>query len=114
MSPGKVILGLTEDVTLFGRNGQKHAAAKVDTGASSSSLDKFLAQELGLGPVIGNKYIKQASGATMRPYVEAEIELHGKRMKAVFTLADRSKLKYDILIGVNILSQGFLVDPSKK
>ena len=58
--------------------------------------------------------IKSAHGNKLRPIVEAKIRLAGKNMKSEFTLADRSHMKYDVLIGVNILKNGFLVDPSRK
>ena len=35
-------------------------------------------------------------------------------MKSEFTIADRTHMKYKILVGQNILKEGFLVDPMKK
>ena len=112
---GKIIVGLTEKIGLVSNNGSnKVTVAKIDTGATRSSIDIKLASKLNLGPVIKSKIIKSVHGHKLRPVIEANILLAGKKMKAEFTLADRSHMKYSVLIGVNILKQGFLVNPSKK
>lgn len=111
----KIIVGLTEKVKFETKEGKKRTViAKIDTGASKSSLDLKLASELKLGPVIKSKLIKSAHGNRLRPIVPAIIKLAGKKMKAHFTLADRGHLRYRVLIGINVLKRGFLVDPSKK
>ena len=111
---GKITVGLTEKIRLVSNGNSKDFTAKIDTGATKSSIDIKLASKLNLGPVIKSKIIKSAHGNKLRPIVEAEILLAGKKIKSEFTLADRSHMKYDVLIGVNILKDGFLVDPSKK
>jgi hypothetical protein len=112
---GKIVVGLTEKIHLASNNGNdKDVVAKIDTGATRSSIDLNLASKLNLGPVIKSKMIKSAHGNKLRPIVEAEILLAGKKIKSEFTLADRSHMKYSVLIGVNILEQGFLINPSKK
>ena len=112
---GNIVVGLTEKISLASNNGNnKEVIAKIDTGATRSSIDIKLASKLNLGPVIKSKVIKSAHGNKLRPIVEAEILLAGKKMKGEFTLADRGHMKYAVLIGVDILKQGFLVDPSIK
>jgi hypothetical protein len=112
---GNIIVGLTENVIFRSNNAaDKEIAAKVDTGATRSSIDIKLASKLNLGPVIKSKMVKSAHGNKLRPIVEAEITLADKKIKSEFTLADRTHMKYSVLIGVNILKHGFLVDPSKK
>lgn len=112
----RIIIGLIEKVKLKTKEGKKKTiVAKVDTGASKSSLDLSLASQLDLSPIIKSKIIKSAHGSRLRPIVSTTIELAGKKIKAHFTLADREHLKYQVLIGVNVLKKGsFLVDPSKK
>jgi len=110
---GKVVIGLDEKVNVHYYNGKKAVVAKVDTGATKSSIDTNLAAELRLGPVIKSKLIKSAHGSKLRPIIEATIELAGKKIKSEFTLADRAHMKYRILIGQNILKNGFLIDPNK-
>lgn len=110
---GKTVIGLDEKVRIHHSSGNKSVTAKIDTGATKSSIDTNLAAELKLGPVIKSKLIKSAHGSKLRPIIEATIELAGKKIKSEFTLADRAHLKYRILIGQNILKEGFLIDPTK-
>jgi len=110
----KIIVGLTENIRIIGRSKEKEVKAKIDTGATKSSIDARLAASLQLGPVIKTKLVKSAHGHSVRPVIKIDIELKGKRMKEEFTLADRKHLKYKVLIGQNILKKGFLVDASVK
>jgi len=110
---GKVVIGLAEKVRIRYKNGYKTVISKIDTGATKSSIDTNLAAELRLGPVIKSKLVKSAHGSKLRPIIEAEIELAGKKIRSEFTLADRAHMKYRILIGQNILKDGFLIDPTK-
>lgn len=114
MNKKKTVVGLKERVVIFSNNGKKKSLiAKIDTGASKSSLDINLASELNLGPIIKSKIVKSAHGNRLRPIIEGEVEIAGKTVKAEFTLADRTHMKYRMLIGVNVLKANFLVDPSK-
>ena len=110
---GKVVIGLTEKLSIYGNPRKKAVIAKIDTGATKSSIDTNLAEELKLGPVIKSKLVKSAHGSKLRPIIEATIELAGKIIKSEFTLADRAHMKFSILIGQNILKEGFLIDPEK-
>ena len=110
---GRVIIGLTENVSVYCNPDRKKVIAKIDTGATKSSIDTNLAEELKLGPVIKSKLVKSAHGSKLRPIIEATIELAGKKIKSEFTLADRAHMKYRVLIGQNILKDGFLIDPLK-
>ena len=112
---GKIIVGLSEYISLITKDKKiKPIEAKIDTGATRSSVDIKLASKLKLGPVIKSKMVKSAHGNRLRPVIEAEVLMAGKRIKSEFTLADRTHMKYPVLIGVNVLKNGFLVDPSKK
>ena len=110
---GKLVIGLAEKVDINYYSGSKKVIAKIDTGATKSSIDTNLAAELRLGPVIKSKLVKSAHGSKLRPIIEATIELAGRTIKSEFTLADRAHMKYRILIGQNILKDGFLIDPTK-
>ncbi len=110
---GRTVIGLEEKVRVHNNGGKKTVIAKIDTGATKSSIDTNLAAELRLGPVIKSKLIKSAHGSNIRPIIEATIELAGKKITSEFTLADRAHMKYRILIGQNILKDGFLIDPMK-
>ncbi len=109
----KTTIGLIEEVTILTNDDKKKKVmAKIDTGATKSSIDINLASDLKLGPIIKTKLIKSAHGVRIRPVLIVEIDLHGKRMKAEFTLADRNHMSYRMLIGQNILKNGFLIDPN--
>ena len=111
----KIVIGLAEPVTLLGPAGDKEEViGRIDTGATKSSIDIKLAADLSLGPILRTKLVKSASGTGLRAVINATIILAGKEIKSEFTLADRSKMKYSILIGQNILSEGFLIDPIKE
>ena len=110
---GRIVIGLTEKVNVYCNPNRKLVIAKIDTGATKSSIDTNLAAELKLGPVIKSKLVKSAHGSKLRPIIEATIELAGRKLKSEFTLADRAHMKYRVLIGQNILKNGFLIDPEK-
>ncbi|MBD3164607.1 hypothetical protein GF323_05365 [Candidatus Woesearchaeota archaeon] len=110
----KNIIGLTEYITICGKKKQKKIKARIDTGATKSSIDLNLASKLHLGPIIRSRMVKSAHGNKIRPVIECEIKISMKRLKAEFTLAERTHMKYEALIGQNILKKGFLIDPSKE
>ena len=110
----RIIIGLTQKITLFGSDGAKRTVtARIDTGASKNSVDAKLAAELNLGPIIKTKLVKSAHGNKLRPVVKARIKIAEKELKSEFTVADREHMTYKALIGQNILKKGFLIDPSK-
>ena len=109
----KTIVGLTERITVFG-DSHKEVIARVDTGATKSSIDSNLAKELKLGPVLESKLVKTAHGNKLRPIIKAKIRIQDKIFEMKFTLSDRHHMRYRVLIGQNILKKGFLIDPSKK
>ena len=108
----RTIIGLTEEIRIKGSK-TKTITAKIDTGATKSSVDIRLAEELNLGPVVASKLVKSAHGNKLRPVIHAEIELAGQKIDSEFTLADRGHMKYMVLIGQNTLNSRFLVDPLK-
>ncbi len=114
LKKNKKIIGLTERVIVIGGK-NKEILARIDTGASLSAIDRCVAKDLKLGPVIKTKMIKSTHGKTRRPVVKAQVMLAGKKITAEFTIANRKHMKYNMLIGQNILcSNGFLIDPTKK
>ncbi|RME78189.1 hypothetical protein D6774_02035 [Candidatus Woesearchaeota archaeon] len=112
---GKTVIGLIERVTLKGPSGKKKTVlARIDTGATKSSVDIRLAADLELGPILRSTTVKSASGTGVRPIVQAHINIKGKQLSNGFTLADRSHMKYPVLIGQDILINDFLIDPAKE
>ena len=111
----RTIIGCREPVVLTLGNKKKKFIARIDTGARTSSLDMQLAVELSHSKILKTRVIKSASGIGLRPIIEVTIMLAGKKIISNFTLADRSRMKYKILIGRNIIrKQKFLIDPLKK
>lgn len=108
------IIGFTEKVTVIGPKKNKTLIARVDTGASKNSIDIGLAGELKLGPIIKTKKVRSAEGLSQRPLIKAGLGIQNRRFKTLFNLADRSKLRYKVLIGRNILKQNFIINPNKK
>ena len=109
----RVVLGLTEEVTLIGKNKEEfNVRARIDSGATSSSLDEDIVEKLELGPVIKQKLVKSASGKGMRDIIETTVLIRGKEYTGEFSIADRDGMSFQVLIGQNILKQGkFLIDP---
>ena len=115
MSSNKIILGLTEKLTVISpTNKEEQVIARIDTGATASSIDIKLADKLKLGPITRSKIVKSASGIEKRPIIVAKVKINGDIIEEEFTLADRSYMTYPLLIGQNILKKGnFLIDPKK-
>ena len=84
----KVILRLTENVTVKGNGGREvKIVARIDTGATSllsMNLSRRTAQA-----VLRSKVIKSASGIRKRPTVKIAVILKDICIEEEFTLADQ-------------------------
>lgn len=108
MGRKKTTIGFVEEVIIEGKTYQ----ARIDTGAKTSSLHKDIVNKFDLGPKVGEKTIRNAHGKTKRKVIEADITIKGRILKRVkFTVANRSNLKYPVLIGRNIIKQDFIINP---
>lgn len=106
------ILGLTEEVFLKRDHCQSKLTARIDSGATSSSIDQSLVDQFSLGQVLHSRIVKSASGIKERPIIKVKIKIAGKIIESEFNVADRSHMTYPLLIGQNILKQGkFIIDP---
>ena len=104
------IIGLTEKVKIRG----KKIIARIDSGARRCSIDRVIAKELNLGPILAEKRYRSAAGRTKRPVVEEEIKISGVKIKVLINISDRKRMKYRMLIGREALRKGnFLIDPLK-
>lgn len=110
----RAVIGFIEPVTCINKRKRKHVRARIDSGATKSSIDEQLAKQLGIGPILGEKTIRNAHGSVKRKIVEVTILLSDKEITEKFTIADRSNLRFPVLIGRNVLRKGFLIDPNKK
>ena len=127
------IIGSTELVSL---ENFLNVPAKIDTGADSSSVwasdlsvDKngvlsFSLFDKGSKFYTGEKLerkdfrvlvVRSSNGdEEIRFRTELRLTLGGRKFKAMFTLSDRSKNNFPILIGRRTLKNKFLVDVSKR
>lgn len=108
-------------------------AAKVDTGARTSSLH---AEDLELfqrgeepwvrfrpvagdaapreAPVCALRTVVSSNGeAELRPFVRAPVEIGPVRFETLLNLTQREQLRYPMLLGRSLLNGVFLVDPQR-
>ena len=111
---GRTIVGLIEEVIINGKDKSRKIIARIDTGATNSAIDQKVASELKLGPIKSTKIIRSTHGNSVRPVMEVNITIQRKEISAMFTISDRTHMRYKALIGQNILKQGFLIDPAKR
>lgn len=113
----KDVIRLVERVIVRGPGGEEKVRAKIDTGADRTTVDKILADRLKLGPAVSRVTIKaSAAGQKVeRPVVNASIVISGRVYELKVGVADRSQMKYRVIIGRDILRSGdFLIDPSRR
>ena len=137
MEHQKFIIGATTevDIPLFGIKG---LLARVDTGAASCALHAQNIQivheghykklsftlfdsenERYTGELIevtdfSTRNVKNSFGNRKeRPFITTEIIIDGDPFEVEIGLIDRSNLTYDMLLGRNLLRQGFIVDVTK-
>ncbi len=132
---GFVVIGEAEKVTIQSKDLRLNA--RIDTGAQTSSLGvvnqqpferdgkkwlDFSVQDPDSGmlidfklPVVRIAEIKRHGAAAQeRHVVKLKIKLGDIEMVREFTLADRSRYNFPMLIGRNVLSGKYLVDVNRK
>ncbi|MDG2025494.1 MAG: RimK/LysX family protein [Acidimicrobiales bacterium] len=110
--------------------------AKIDTGALTSSLHAFRLHEVDDGtrvrfqvqphqrsrtdsvtiecPITDRRQVRSSNGQLqMRPVIETEIELAGRRQTIELTLTNRDEMGFRLLIGRRALRRRYLVDPGR-
>jgi len=135
MNDDLTIIGRAEKAA-FADLGIKSVPAKIDTGADSSSIWASVAERKGdnleavfFGPdsefYTGEAHVfkqgefdvtRVANSFGHREFrykVKLSIKIKGRMINGTFTLADRSKKLYPVLIGRALLTKKFLVDVSK-
>ncbi|WP_419175000.1 ATP-dependent zinc protease [Desulfosediminicola sp.] len=133
--PATEIIGEIEPVTIVRAKMIKQA--RIDTGATTSSLDvedyteferdgkkwvryHLLERTTGEVAELENRIIKFVlikridAESHRRPVIRLKVRLGNKTLTEEFTLADRSQLDFPVLIGRNILDSNFIVDVSRK
>jgi RimK family alpha-L-glutamate ligase len=106
-------VGFTEAVRVGGGDGIEHVVAKSDTGAKRTCIDAGLAGEVGAGPIVGAKRVRSSSGRDRRPLVDVELGIDGVWRTVTASVADRSGMNYDVLLGRDVLG-GRQVDVDRR
>jgi hypothetical protein len=128
--PEQQIIGRAEQLD-FPELGLRAVPARIDTGARTSAMWASDARvEDGVLWVVffakGNPHhtgvpvqfkefeevmVASSTGHTQRRYlVKLQVRLKGRKIRASFTLADRSTQVYPVLVGRNVLRGKFVVD----
>jgi len=121
----KITIGEVEDIVLL-KWGVKYSA-RIDTGATSSSLD---ARKIKIKndivnfvlrggkplkvPLLEYRRVRTSVGKERRPVVLLDICLGSLHLLTQVTLTNRSHLKYALLIGRRVLKGNFVVDVSRR
>src|SRR3972149_7114159 len=68
------VIGAIDPATVRGTRGEVRVQARVDTGASRTTVDSVIAARAGLGPVLGTVRIRQSISrhTETRPLVDAD------------------------------------------
>ena len=109
----KKIVGLVEKVTVAGSRRAVETHALFDTGATRTSVDYSIAAKVGLGPVLSVVRVKSKTskrGYVRRPVVRGKIRAKGRSINANINLEDRSRMKYPVLIGRDVIHKNFIID----
>jgi hypothetical protein len=124
----KVTIGTVEDVILL--PWKVKLPARIDTGAAKSSLDarelkvhedwvefklprKYGGLHLRL-PIVEWRHVRTSEGLERRPIVELEICFGSDRIRTLVNLADRSMVKYPLILGRSFLKENFVVDVKQR
>jgi len=110
---GRKVLGIFEPIRIVLPDKRIDVLAKIDTGAYRTSIDKKLAQKLGIKETEKTVKISSSLGADRRPLANLKFELGGKTLDTQVSIADRSHVKYEMIIGRRDLG-GFLLNPNLK
>lgn len=134
-SAEKKIIGATE-IVHFPELGWKDVAARVDTGAATSSIHcarvrvverggkallniyldakKGAPQEVVSVADFKERTVRNSFGHTEKRYIiKTVIVVAGRKVRTEFSLADRCTMSYPVLLGRRLLKGRFLVDVSQ-
>lgn len=113
---GVKMVGVFEMVKLRDIKGiKREVAAKIDTGAFRSSIDRELAEEMGLTrdrAVLWHDYYVSSLGREKRPVIPVTFWLNGRKIETTANVSDRSRMKEKLLVGRRDLGT-FMVKPGK-
>lgn len=111
--PQEMIKAVEEIFIKNGASKKQKVLAKIDTGAWSSAIDIKLARKMGIYTKSRKNMTRRklsSLGEEHRPVINVVMWLAGKRIKTLMTVADRSKLRYPVIIG-RVDLDGFIINP---
>ena len=103
--------------------------ARIDTGATSSSIHciniekinnnmikfKLLGDKEFIKPISKIANVKNSNGKVQsRFFIKTTIKIYNKDYEIELSLNNRKNMKYPLLVGREVLNQGFIVDVSRK
>ncbi|MFH1461185.1 MAG: sugar-transfer associated ATP-grasp domain-containing protein [Patescibacteria group bacterium] len=110
---GRKVIGINEPVEVLNQQGNKHLTmAKIDSGAYRTTICSNLAKELIIDKPISYKKVRGALGNEERPIINLSFYLDKRLVTSEAFMADRSEMKYDVIVGRKDLKR-FLIDPGK-
>jgi glutathione synthase/RimK-type ligase-like ATP-grasp enzyme len=110
---GRKVIGINEPIEILDIERNKYLTmTKIDTGAYRTTICTSLAEKLGINQVIGSKKVRGALGIEERPIINLSFVLDKRLVNTEAFMADRTEMKYDIIVGRKDLKR-FLVDPAK-
>ena len=114
----KTLKGLEEiKIYSFDKSRRVRILARIDTGAMRSSIDRGLAEDLGLmtkeNILWKDKYeYRSASGLQTRPVIGITYIIAGQKIRSTASVTDRSRMSTRFLMGRNDMA-GFLINPTQ-
>ena len=107
---------MIEEVTLRGPSGEIQVRAKIDTGATRTSIDTDLAKKIGLGPV--ERRVRTRSASAERPeerdVVRATLVIDSRVFETHVAVTEHKDMRYHMFVGRAVLKKSnFLVSPRK-
>jgi len=98
---GATLIGTTETVRIVGPAGRStEVEARIDTGATGSSIDDDLAEDLGFDLENADTVeVSSSLGTEERPVVEGTIRIAGQLKEARLNVTDREERSTQVLIG---------------
>jgi len=103
-----------QEITIKTGDGRRvKSAAKIDTGAWRTSIDKNLAKSLGLldeNNILWRKKVKSSLGEENRLVINLTMWIGGRKVTTPASVAKRLSLKFPVIIGRKCL-KGMVVNP---
>lgn len=117
---GKKVLGVIEEIEILYKEIKKgkeiekkyKKLAKIDTGAFRTSMSIDVIRKLNIERFVTKKIVRSSLGEEIRPVVPVTFYLKGEKVDTEVFIADRSQMRYEIIIGRRDLVN-FMIDPSK-